>query len=134
VRRRSLPLLPLLALASTPLSAETLRDALAKAYQNNPTLTAQRAAQRANDENVPIARAGGRPVLSTSTGLNENLLRGGNSFTTPERQLSASAGVTLPIYQGGKVRRPRRRDAGRGRAGQPARRRGEHLHRRGRRL
>ncbi|MGK6321467.1 TolC family outer membrane protein [Sphingomonas sp. DT-51] len=104
MRRSSLPLLPLLALASAPLSAETLRDALAQAYRDNPTLTAQRAAQRANDENVPIARAGGRPVLSTSTGVNENFLRGGNSFTTPERQLSASAGVTLPIYQGGRVK------------------------------
>ena len=31
MRRRSLPLLPLLALAATPLSAETLRDALAQA-------------------------------------------------------------------------------------------------------
>ncbi|MBW6526613.1 TolC family outer membrane protein [Sphingomonas sp. RHCKR7] len=91
-------------MASTPLSAETLRDALAQAYRNNPTLTAQRAAQRANDENVPIARAGGRPVLSTSTGVTENFLRGGNSITNPERQLTASAGVTLPIYQGGRVK------------------------------
>ncbi|TCP36848.1 TolC family outer membrane protein [Sphingomonas sp. BK235] len=94
----------MLALASAPLSAETLRDALNQAYRNNPTLTAQRASQRANDENVPIARAGGRPTITTSTGVSENFLRGGNSFNTPERQLTASAGVTLPIYQGGRVK------------------------------
>ncbi|KAK0349706.1 hypothetical protein LTR94_032022, partial [Friedmanniomyces endolithicus] len=74
------------------------------AYQNNPTLTAQRAAQRANDENVPIARAGGRPVLSANTGINENFIRSGNNFTTPERLLQGNVGVTLPLYQGGRVR------------------------------
>ena len=39
---------------SPAVQAETLRDALSKAYENNPTLTAARAGQRANDENVPI--------------------------------------------------------------------------------
>ncbi len=102
--RSRLPLLTCVAaIVATPLSAETLRDALAKAYDNNPTLTAQRAAQRANDENVPIARAAGRPVVSTSTGLNENLIRSGNSFTTPERVFQGNIGVTVPIYQGGRV-------------------------------
>ena len=92
------------ALVGGPASAETLRDALAKAYQNNPTLTAQRAAQRANDENVPIARAGGRPTVSVSGGVNENLIRSGNNFTTPERLAQGNASVTLPLYQGGRVR------------------------------
>ena len=100
--------LPLLLCAATlpavPVSAETLRDALAKAYDNNPTLTAQRAAQRANDENVPIARSAGLPGVSASGGVNENFVRGGNSFTTPERRLDGTIGVTLPLYQGGRVR------------------------------
>jgi outer membrane protein len=94
----------ILALAAVPAGAETLRDALAKAYAGNPTLTGQRAAQRATDENVPIARAAGRPTLGTTGGLNENVLRGGNSFTTPERSLQAQIGVTLPLYNGGRVR------------------------------
>ncbi len=39
------------AAVAVPASAETLADALAMAYQNNPTLQAQRATQRALDEN-----------------------------------------------------------------------------------
>src|SRR3954463_15713998 len=51
--------------------AEALPDALAKAYQTNPQLNAERARQRATDENVPQALAGYRPqiVASLSAGL-----------------------------------------------------------------
>lgn len=44
--------------------AETLRDALASAYVNNPTLQAARAQLRATDELVPQALAGRRPGVS----------------------------------------------------------------------
>lgn len=54
--------------AALPASAETLADALALAYQNNPTLQAQRATQRALDENYVQARTGWRPTLSFSGG------------------------------------------------------------------
>ena len=90
-------------LAGVPAGAETLRDALVRAYNGNPTLTGQRAAQRANDENVPIARSQGRPQLTTSAGLNENFLRGGNSVTNPQRAFQAQVGVTMPVYTGGRV-------------------------------
>ena len=93
-----------LALAAGSASAETLQQALAKAYRANPTITSSRAQQRALDETVPIARAQGRPTVSTNSGFNQNLLRGGNSLTNPERSLNASAGLTVPIYQGGGVR------------------------------
>jgi outer membrane protein len=48
-----------LVLCSTamPAVAETLQEALTKAYQTNPTLAGARAGQRANDENVTIAKA-----------------------------------------------------------------------------
>src|SRR5690349_9257858 len=49
---------------AAPASAETLADAIALAYQNNPTLQAQRATQRALDENYVQARSGWRPTLS----------------------------------------------------------------------
>ncbi len=87
-----------------PAHADTLRDALARAYKDNPTITAARAQQRAVDETVPIARAAGLPSASISTGFNQNVLRGGNSITNPERSLSASAGINVPIYRGGAVR------------------------------
>src|SRR5260370_26751131 len=59
------------ALAATAVRAETLPEALAKAYQTNPQLNAERARQRGTDENVPQALAGYRPqiVASLSGGL-----------------------------------------------------------------
>ncbi len=46
--------------------AESLPEALAKAYQTNPQLNAERARQRATDENVPQALAGYRPQIIAS--------------------------------------------------------------------
>lgn len=45
-------------------SAETLKEALAKAYLSNPTLLSARAELRATDEGVPEAISGWRPTLS----------------------------------------------------------------------
>lgn len=84
--------------------AETLQGALAKAYENNPTLTAARAGQRANDENVPIEKSFGLPEIGTSANYEENLIIPGNSFSSPTRGFSAGARLTVPIYQGGAVR------------------------------
>jgi len=53
-------------LASRPAAADTLEWALVQAYQNNPSLNAQRAALRATDENVPQALSGYRPKLSVT--------------------------------------------------------------------
>ncbi len=47
-----------------PAAADTLEWALVQAYQNNPSLNAQRASLRATDENVPQALSGYRPKLS----------------------------------------------------------------------
>ncbi|BCM84172.1 TolC family outer membrane protein [Methylobacterium indicum] len=58
-----------LALAGQGATAETLDSALARAYAGNPTLNAQRAGQRANDENVPRALAGYRPTVSASASV-----------------------------------------------------------------
>ena len=46
---------------AAPAGAETLADAIALAYDTNPNLQAQRAAQRALDEGYVQARAGFRP-------------------------------------------------------------------------
>jgi outer membrane protein len=47
-------------------AADTLEWALVQAYQNNPSLNAQRAALRVIDENVPQALSGYRPKLSVT--------------------------------------------------------------------
>jgi outer membrane protein len=54
--------------------ADTLEWALVQAYQNNPSLNAQRASLRATDENVPQALSGYRPKLSLTAngGANYN--------------------------------------------------------------
>src|SRR6202023_4328789 len=54
--------------AATAAWGEALPEALAKAYQTNPQLNAERARQRATDENVPQALAGYRPQIVASLG------------------------------------------------------------------
>lgn len=88
----------------TPASAETLREALLKAYQTNPTITAQRAQQRATDENVPIARAAGLPSANATGDYTEFVVNAANNFLAPQRQGVAGANVSIPLYQGGQVR------------------------------
>ena len=51
-----------------PARADTLADALVKAYQTSPQLDAGRAALRGIDENVPQARASRRPQLDGAIG------------------------------------------------------------------
>ena len=53
-------------------AADTLVWALVQAYQNNPSLNAQRASLRATDENVPQALSGYRPKLSITANGGEN--------------------------------------------------------------
>jgi outer membrane protein len=94
------------ALMAGTASADTLRDALVSAYNTNPTLTAQREAQKATDANVAIARAAGRPQISASGGLNRDLTRRGilDSGGSKGPTLSVGADLSVPLYSGGAVR------------------------------
>jgi outer membrane protein len=56
---------------AAPACAETLADAIALAYDSNPTLQAQRATQRALDENYVQARSGWRPQLGFQAGVTD---------------------------------------------------------------
>jgi outer membrane protein len=51
-------------LAAQPAFSDTLEGSLVLAYQNNPTLNAQRASVRATDEGVPQALSGYRPRVT----------------------------------------------------------------------
>ena len=55
--------------SSVAVRAETLSNALSKAYFNNPNLNAQRASTRAADENIPIANSGYMPHVTASGDL-----------------------------------------------------------------
>lgn len=90
--------------AATPASAENLREALVAANSTNPTLQAARANQRANDENVPIEKADGRPSIGSQAAYTEFLRKSPNNFTSPDRTLSATVSLAVPIYSGGAVR------------------------------
>lgn len=84
-------------LLSTAALAETLQDSLVRAYQNNPQLTAERARQRATDENVPQALSQYRPQIAAQ--LSGGLLAVRNLFpdnTVQSQVLRAwTAGVTV---------------------------------------
>lgn len=99
----ALPVAALLAFTGGAAQAQTLNEALAQAYENNPTITAARSGQRATDENVPIARADGLPNLGASAGLSQQLWNSGGAVT-PDRTLSLRTDLSVPIYQGGLVR------------------------------
>ena len=90
---------------AVPAAADGLRDALVNAYHYNPTLQAARANQRAVDENVPIARADGLPAAAADGTFTEIISQESSaSFTEPDRVLSASVNLGLPIYSGGAVK------------------------------
>jgi len=72
--RRTTPLAIIAALlgaSALPAQAETLQEALAAAYRDNPTLTAARAGQRATDESFNIQKAAGLPDVGLSSTYNE---------------------------------------------------------------
>ncbi|WP_247895668.1 TolC family outer membrane protein [Azospirillum brasilense] len=95
-------------------SAQSLEDALAQAYSNNPALAAQRARQRAVDESVPQALSGYRPTVRATAGITRNAsnstFQGGE---TGSENNAKSVGITAtqPLYDatvGPAVRRAER--------------------------
>jgi outer membrane protein len=57
--------------AASSVTAETIESALARAYDENPQLNAQRASVRATDEYVPQALSGYRPRVGATATLGE---------------------------------------------------------------
>jgi outer membrane protein len=83
--------------------ADTLRDALVRTYNSNPTITGQRAQLRTLDEDVAIARAGNRLAVTGNVGLNQDVLSS-NTGLGKGRALSLGASVSYPLFNGGRVR------------------------------
>jgi outer membrane protein len=92
---------------ATAASAESLPEALVKAYQTNPQLNAERARQRATDENVPQALAGYRPqiVASLSSGLQavRNLLPDNTVQSATLKPWVIGVTVTQTLFNGFKT-------------------------------
>jgi outer membrane protein len=93
--------------AATAARAEGLPEAMAKAYQSNPQLNAERARQRATDENVPQALAGYRPqiVASLSAGLQavRNLLPDNTVQSATLKPWTIGVTVTQTLFNGFKT-------------------------------
>ncbi|WP_184720189.1 TolC family outer membrane protein [Caulobacter sp.] len=96
--------------------AETLADAVALAYQTNPTLQQQRAVQRATDESVVRARTGFRPTVNaqgsisysrtdlavpTTTVVGGVLVNGAD--TNKVGASSAQIQLSQPLFTGGQA-------------------------------
>jgi outer membrane protein len=75
-------------------SADTIEGALVQAYQNNPTLNAQRASVRATDEGVPQALAGYRPRVNVNGSI------GTQYFDTTTRSQTFGIGNTYTQLSG----------------------------------
>src|SRR5450755_4884032 len=93
--------------AATAAQAEGLPEALVKAYQSNPQLNAERARQRATDENVPQALAGYRPqiIASLSAGLQtvRNLLPDNTFQSASLKPWTIGVTVTQTLFNGFKT-------------------------------
>ncbi len=105
IRRVLLSTLPAVALAvglAGPVSAQSLEEALAAAYQSNPTLEAQRAQLRATDELVPQARSGFLPNVEISGDVGRvRTEQGAQVGVISPRNVDLN--VSQPIYRGGRT-------------------------------
>ena len=103
-------------LAPREAAAETIGDALAKAYANNPDLDEQRANVRVRDEDVPKATTGMRPraSLSANGGPGRTTLRQPAGFDQRDNRIytddkysglpkNGTVGVQQPLFDGGKT-------------------------------
>jgi outer membrane protein len=111
---------------AAPACAETLADAIALAYETNPTLQAQRATQRALDENYVQARSGWRPQVSLQAsaaftefrtpraarnraidtngdGIPDTVIPATGSGINRVNSGSAGLNLTQPIWTGGRT-------------------------------
>lgn len=78
--------------------ADNLVDAIAHAYQTNPTILAQRQQQQITDETYVQARAGYRPQANVQA-VGERQDYAGSTTNTA----SALATITQPLYTGGRT-------------------------------
>lgn len=92
-----------LILAGGAARAETLADAVALAYESNPTLQQQRAAVRALDEGYVQALSGYRPSLSITATGGYKRVDPGQGAGADSNSVDATLSASQPLYTGGRV-------------------------------
>ncbi|MEO1708957.1 MAG: TolC family outer membrane protein [Pseudomonadota bacterium] len=90
---------------ASPAHSETLDQALAFAYKNNPEIDAQRATLRATDEGVAIARSGYRPTISSqlSVSSQNTNTKPGSPSEGSSRPRTFQLNLTQPLFTGFQV-------------------------------
>lgn len=91
--------LSMMAAAAQPAFAETLYQAMAKAYENNPDLNAARAGLRATDEGVALAKSGYRPFIAA-----EAVATSTNSEGFTNNSASVGVSITQTLFDGFQTR------------------------------
>lgn len=93
-------------LTPVPALAESMQEALVRAYNTNPSFQAELAAVRAAHERIPEAQAGWRPSLFADADIGkvseetEGGLAAGDQTRTPK---SAALTIEQPLYRGGRT-------------------------------
>lgn len=85
--------------------ADTLVEAMSKAYATNPNILAEQAKLRATDEGVSQALSGWRPTITATANTGEQKQRSDsntpmNSYRQPNTE---SLQVSQPLYRGGRT-------------------------------
>ncbi|HYN37926.1 MAG TPA: TolC family protein, partial [Rhodospirillales bacterium] len=96
------------AFIARPVSAQTLEQALVEAYENNPTLNAERARLRATNERVPQALSGYRPTVSANIQAGRRWIDSNQEAITGQQDdalFTRRYGATIeqPLYRGGQT-------------------------------
>ncbi|WP_375243407.1 TolC family outer membrane protein [Sphingomonas parapaucimobilis] len=103
-RRRAWLLMGVALIAAAPASAETLREAMAAAWEGNPELAAARARQDALAETPNQARAAGRLTAGAAGNAGyDRLGSDGTGVRTGSTSALGGVNATLPIWTGGRV-------------------------------
>ncbi len=86
-------------------SAQTIEDAFAKAYLNNPTLLSTRAGLRSADESVPQALADWRPTVEVTSSVGLSEVDSNTSADGRQSREPADIGISLtqPLFRGGRT-------------------------------
>jgi outer membrane protein len=93
-------------ISAVPARAEDLAEAIAEAYDSNPTLLSQRAQLQATDELFVQARAGFRPTVNAQVMATYNKAPVSTLFPGSELESNAGSGalsVEQPLYTGGRA-------------------------------
>jgi outer membrane protein len=85
---------------ASPVSAETLREAMLSAYRRNPTLQAERARQRGTDELVTQAKSGWRPTINGQASVSQTWSDTNVTISSSQTSENVNIQLSQPLFRG----------------------------------